>query len=84
MKEHILLSSGEMGPKKERALKCLTLSVTRKQILQDQRIVRRLQFSHSIGKILVHIRDAWCDFHHAYGHDTEECYTQSIQLAQLA
>ena len=33
---------------------------------------------------LSHCREAWCEFHRTYGHDTKNCYVLTVQLAWLA
>ncbi|RDY09256.1 hypothetical protein CR513_06396, partial [Mucuna pruriens] len=35
------------------------------------------------GRVLVSDRDGWCDFHCAFGHSIEECWTLETQLEKL-
>jgi len=46
-------------------------------------VADKLKFSQKKNRFLGSRRDAWCNFHRAFGHSIERCITLSYQLASL-
>jgi len=46
-------------------------------------VADKLKFPQKIDQFLGSRRDAWCEFHRAFGHSVEQCITLSNQLAYL-
>jgi len=69
-------SSGNFRPQ-------LQLKSTKIDVLKDVDVNVHLRFPEPTTRTLGRDQKTWCEFHQAWGHDTERCFTLTEQLLRL-